>query len=343
MMPYLLLFAVIGASAKNAKPNLGWLLFWPLVLMIGLRHEVGGDWGAYIRHFESYATESWAALLSAKEPGYAVLNGLAASMGWSYYGTNLFCAFLFTYGLWRFCRAQPLPALALAVAVPYLITVVAMGYTRQSVAIGLSLLALLALERQHWLRFVAWVLLAATFHNSAVVLLILALAISGGGWWWRMPLMVAVALVAYQSILASSIDNYLVNYEQAGYQSQGAAIRVAMNALPALLFLRWQKTLQLADIQVRLWRLMAYAALAMGLALAVASSSTAVDRLALYLIPLQLFVWSRMPVRFGRLDRQWVTYVLAYSFAVLIVWLFFAANSSYWLPYQFYPWVWTFS
>lgn len=340
MIPYVVFFGLVAAMAWKMRQSLSWALFLLVVLMVGLRHEVGGDWRQYIDIFESYSGETMAGLLVGSEPGYALVNGVANQLGWGLYGANFLCALVFTFGLWQFCKAQPLPVLALAIAIPYLVIVVAMGYTRQGVAIGLGMLALLSLERQQWFRFIGFVLLAASFHKTAVVLLGLALALSGGGWWWRIPLMSVVGYFAYQSILAESLDKYLLNYEQAGYQSQGAAIRVAMNALPALLFLYWQKTLLLTDTQRRLWRLISYISLVMVLALIVAISSTAVDRIALYLIPLQLFVWSRLPLRYGRLSSRWVQYVVLYSFAVLMVWLLFAGHAFAWVPYQFYPFIW---
>ena len=51
--------------------------------------------------------------------------------------------------------------------------------------------------------------------------------------------------------------------------------------------------------------------------LLISPSSTAVDRVALYLIPLQLFVWSRVPISLGReasSKRQWFFIVLIYTF-----------------------------
>ena len=98
---------------------------------------------------------------------------------------NSACAGLFSWGLFSFVNAQPRPWLALSVAVPYLVIVVAMGYTRQGVAIGFAMGGLLALggERSN-LRFVLWVIVAATFHKSAVLLIpIAALAEERGRWW----------------------------------------------------------------------------------------------------------------------------------------------------------------
>jgi hypothetical protein len=125
--------------------------------------------------------------------------------------------------------------------------------------------------------------------------------------------------------------------------SSGAAIRIAMNAVPALVFLVFRKRFGLTDAQRIFWTWMSLGALAFIGLLVVTPSSTAVDRVALYWIPLQLYVWSRVPQAMGQRTgtrRQWLALVLAYSFAVQFVWLIFADHSYAWLPYQFYPWVW---
>ena len=89
------------------------------------------------------------------------------------------------------------------------------------------------------------------------------------------------------------------------------------------------------------WTWMALGALAFIGLLVVSPSSTAVDRLALYWIPLQLFVLSRLPNAIGPPHARndvWVMMVVVYSAAVLFVWLNFAVHARYWLPYSFYPW-----
>ena len=66
-------------------------------------------------------------------------------------------------------RRQAQPWVALAVAVPYILVVLSMGYTRQAAALGLICWALLAIQdRRSWL-FLILIVVAATFHKSAVV------------------------------------------------------------------------------------------------------------------------------------------------------------------------------
>lgn len=348
MIPYVLLFLIVGtfalqvSSGYRERVSLGLGVVVVLVLMIGLRHEVGGDWFNYQRYYDVMIGQPFSVVLESSEPGYALMNWISAQLGWSQYGTNLFCAIFFSIGLWRFCLAQPSPWLALTVAVPYLVLVVAMGYTRQGVAIGFAMLALLALEKKSFFVFGTWIVCAALFHKTAVVLLALGLLVSSGGWWWRLPAMFVITYVAYDALLADSIEGYLQNYEEAGYASSGAAIRVAMNLLPAIVFLRWRKHFMLTPVPLQVWTLLAFASLAMVPALLLANSSTAVDRIALYLLPVQLFVWSRVPLVWAEKHRLIRRSVVAYSLAVMLVWLFFADHSFAWLPYQFYPLVWLF-
>ena len=70
--------------------------------------------------------------------------------------------------------------------------------------------------------------------------------------------------------------------------------------------------------------------------LLISSLSTAVDRVALYLILLQLFVFARLPnvLGRGRSIRMWVTAVVVYYAAVLLLWLNFAIHAFAWVPYH---------
>ena len=63
---------------------------------------------------------------------------------------------------------------------------------------------------------------------------------------------------------------------------------------------------------------------------------TAVDRVAPYLILLQLFVFARLPdvLRRGRSIRMWVIAVAVYYAAVLLLWLNFATHAFAWVPYN---------
>lgn len=344
MIPYLLSWGLF-AGASSGRPSrlqsgslLAVLLF--LTLLIGLRDGVGGDWGNYIPYLDQVAGLRFAEVLQQTEPGYALLNWLALQWGGGVFFVNTVCGLIFSIGLLRFCQAQPRPWLALTIAFPYLVVVVAMGYSRQGVAIGLEMLALLALQRDRLLQFLGWIALAALFHRTVLVLLLLPASTLSGSLRFsqliRLGLLLGAGYGLYSAILAPDLDYYIQGYLEAEYQSQGALIRVSLCLLPALIFLPNRRLFQLAPISQRIWTLLAWLAVAAAIGLATVASSTAVDRLALYLIPLQIFVGCRLPETrlFGLTSASWNQLVIVFSLAVLVVWLLFAQHAQYWLPYR---------
>lgn len=344
MLPYLLswgLFASAGlgnARRIAASTLLGLGLF--LTLLIGLRDQVGGDWFNYLPHVARSFGLPFAEIFLEDEPGSGLLNWIGANWFGGVYLVNTISGLIFSFGLLLFCRAQPRPWLALTLAVPYLITVVAMGYTRQGVAIGFEMLALLALQRDRLLEFLAWIALAATFHRTVLVLLVLPSSTLTGGFRFskliRFALLIGAAYGLYTALLASDLDYYVQGYIEAEYQSQGALIRVALCLLPAVAFLLNRRRFELPPDTLRLWTLISLMAVGAAIGLFTVASSTAVDRIALYLIPLQLFVGSRIPDTrlYGIAPTQWNQLLIAFSLLVLLVWLFFAGHSYAWIPYR---------
>ena len=344
MLPYLVSWSIfayagLGSPRRIATTTVLALAIF-LTLLIGLREEVGGDWFNYFPYLERSIGIPFAEVFQEDEPGYGLLNWIAANWGGSVYLVNTLCGLIFSIGLLQFCRAQPRPWLALTLAFPYLITVVAMGYSRQGVAIGLEMIALLALQRDRLLLFLGWIALAATFHRTVLVLLILPASTLSGNLRFsqliRLLLLIGAAYGLYTAVIAPDIDYYVQGYIEAQYQSQGALIRVVLCLLPALVFLSNRRRFRLLADTQRIWTLVSLLAVAAAIGLFTVASSTAVDRLALYLIPLQIFVGSRIPDTriFGIAPASWNQLLIVFSFAVLIVWLLFAGHSEYWLPYR---------
>lgn len=311
-----------------------------LSLFIGLRYEVGGDWSTYLEHIEVLHEVPFLEFWQHGDPAYALLNWIGSNVFGSVYLVNTICGFLFCWGLFTFSQSQPRPWLALTVAFPYLILVVAMGYTRQGVAIGFLMLGLASLMKGSLLRFILWVVVASLFHKTVLIFLPLAVfSVS------ERPVLSAVGMLvtaglAFVLMLQEVLDSLVVVYIDSEYGSAGAGFRVALNVVPAVLFLLFRQRFGLEDKMRRFWTWTSVSAIIFIGLLAVSPSTTAVDRLALYWIPLQLFVLGRLPDALGGAGRKnllWVMLLAAYCASVLFFWLFFADHSSFWIPYRFYP------
>lgn len=332
-------FVALGSLAARGEDRLRalrGLALLAIVLLVGLRFDVGADWETYRLNFRYDARLAAGQLFDDGEPLYRLLSWGVAQLGGGIIWANLIGAAIFGWGLARLAGRLAEPWTALVLAVPYLVIVVAMGYTRQSIAIGIIMAGLAMLLRGGGLgRYLLYVIVAAMFHRSAVLAFALVLMARTAHPAARLLAGVAIGYALYASFIASSIDHYVRSYLDARYESQGASIRVLMSLVPGVLLLATQRRLFPDPHERSLWRAFAIASVAAALLLFVLPSTTAVDRLALYLLPLQLAVFSSLPRLAGEGRGQALRLqVVAYAAAIQFVWLNFAVHAQYWLPYQ---------
>jgi hypothetical protein len=306
------------------------------ILLIGLRYRVGGDWYTYLSYFRSMGSYDFGEALFLGDPGYQAISWMAYHLGGGIWLVNLVCGAILAWGLTRFALTQKNPWLVFLVAVPYLINVVSMGYTRQSVAIGIVLAGLASLIRGKGgvLRFAVYVFFAALFHRTAVCVLPLVALVSTR---FRLVNMVAIAVITsllFNYLLSDELKGYTL-YIRGHYVSQGANVRVAMMVLAAVLFLAIYRKFPFPEHEKRIWLNFSVASIAALVVLIISPSSTAVDRTALYLMPLQLAVLPQIPGVYAQRGLG-TTAVVAYSAMIQFVWLNFGENAKSFVPYLWY-------
>jgi hypothetical protein len=359
LLPYWLLFAFFAAGAllvpggrriayqgqqiTTAEPGrTPFRLFYLIgaiatIAMIGLRYRVGADWWNYLSMLRSVHDISLASAMRRGDPGYQFLNWMVINSGGDIWMVNLAAAAVFCWGLYRLCSIQPSPWLAFAIAIPYLVVVVAMGYTRQSMALGVLMAGLARQTRgASIVNFALYVAGAALFHKTAVIVFPIVAISSRGSKLVNFLILIFTSYFLYNYFLSDTMDVLVENYLDRGYDSQGAGVRIAMNMVPAILFWIFRGKLGFDEMEFKIWRNFALASVAFAFLLFVLSSSTAVDRMALYMMPLQIPILTRVAL-LGESRIPGTTAVLAYLFSVQFVWLNFAAHATYWVPYMLYP------
>ncbi len=372
MWAYWLLFLVPAGLALNPiklSKDINHIL-WTMVgvlfiLLIGLRYFVGTDFDNYLVYYEAAIAEFSGAFTGetginfavayGNAPGYMILNATVRQLGiWGLHGiyvVNTFCATIFVIGLVKFCRKQPLPWIALTVAVPFMVTGVAMGYTRQAAALGFLMWGFSLLRPGNEYKYVALVLLGSTFHLSVIATLPFVAVtrkkipkffflIAGLTIGYMFYVIASLDLGVITSGERSAVDNMAVVFQYTSTRnSPGGYVRTYMNVLPVLFaFFFWSRIKMIStDIDLKLIK---WIAVAVFMCLpALLWSTTMTDRMGLYLMPIQLALWPRIIAaqKTQLLRSTWASSILSFYCLVLYVFFHFANHSHYWLPYLMFP------
>lgn len=352
MLPYWILLGTFSAGAlvHDRRPGDDRTVSLALaicailtVAMVGLRYKVGSDWGPYRDIFWEMKFLTWSSALTRTDPAFSAINWLVRRAGLEFWVVNTICAGIFIYGLVKLAARQDNPWLVFAMAIPYVVIVFGMAYVRQATALGFVFLALCAVEDRSFKRFVVLMLIAATFHRSAIILLpIISIAYTRN----RVIILgasIAALVIGYVFLLQDEITTYVDRYsgaEQGNLQSDGTLVRLFMNALPGAIFLMLQKRFRGSPELRKTWRNLSILSLVSLAAFLYLGANTAIDRLAGYLLPLQLYVVGNLPTAIrkdGRNQRAIVILLLLYAAFVQVVWLVFASNAEFWIPYRIFP------
>ena len=309
-------------------------IFVIFIIFVGFRHEVGGDWGNYLRSYNALGGLNFEEAVLSTDIGYAFVSWLASQLGYGIYAVNFICGTIFISGLIMFCRQQANPWLAFTIAVPYVVNVIAMGYTRQGVALGLLFMAIVSLERQSFKTYLMYIIAATLFHKTALLMIPLGLFLYGKGRLARAVAIIATAYGLWDLLLAESQERLWSSYIDVNMQSEGARIRVFMNVVPALILLLYRKRWRRIFPNYGFWVWLSIGSI-ISVPL-VEYASTAVDRIALYLTPVQIAVFSRLAwlIKGRSPSVELTTGIVACYALVLFVWLNYALHAKYWLPYK---------
>jgi hypothetical protein len=250
---------------------------------------------------------------------------------------NTISALIFLTGLFYFLQGRPYFSLALIISFQYLGYVVAMGYTRQSIAIGISLIALKLFENRKFLASVFVSLLAVLFHKTAIFVTLLILityifiqkSFKALSWLF---FTLTVLLMLFQDKLIHFYNLYVAGE----MRSFGALYRLSIQAITSLLYIILFYTKNRYRDLSRIWLTFAYTSIILLVAMPVIGSTTA-DRLSLYLYPLQIILYPTLLSNFSKSIRSVVYFVLVFMYVgFLTVFLLQGVHRESWVPYKNY-------
>lgn len=307
-------------------------------LFIGLRFEIGVDWFAYHQHFIDALNSDLTEYVMSYDPGYALVSWVAANVGFDIYVVNLFCGAIFTLGLLKFSSVQPYSWLSVSVALPYLLIVVAMNYSRQGAALGFLMLAYYYGFKGNFVKVFFFICCAALFHKSAAFMILIVPFVRGFetvGIAYKYIFSSLILIILAIVVFSQDVGNYFSTYILSNsYHSDGAVYRVLMNAIPGCMMMFYFKKFN-SYPDAKIWFVLAFFSVCM--APLCFYFSTAVDRFALYISPLQSVFACRFVASLSSTLRtlfKFITFVG--SFLLFYVWMSVSPFAEHWLPFRIY-------
>lgn len=319
------------------------LYFWVfiLTLFIGFRDNIGTDWIPYMRLFAKISELSLEEVFSNKSHSenisYSVLMWLSYKLNLGIYGINLLLGFIFSLSLIIFCNNFPRPYLGLLVSFPFIILVVGMGFGRQGVALAFLMIALLNLFNNKKFMFALMILIGATFHQSVIIFLpFLILSFN-----YNKFAFIILSIILFPIIYIFYFQNYfyeMINlYVVSNYESKGAFIRLLLNMIPSLFFILFKNQFKINNTERSTWLIFSVLNIILFILYFFVSGSAALDRISIYLTPIQILVFTYLPEILSKkryLSKFIVFCIVFLYFTILYVWINFSINSVNWTPYK---------
>lgn len=293
-----------------------------LFMFSAFRFEVGCDWTGYLNQYYFYGSVPLTALPYQTEPLWVSLFSLQTLWGLDYPWINIASSLIFFVGAHMMARRQPNPLAFLVLLFPVLIINMPMSGIRQGAAIGIMFIAFTAFVDRTLIRFVVWVVVAAAFHSSAMIFMLLAPLVTGK--YSRVRLLLSVILAVPGAFFLSGSEQVGVaaaRYFSTGVDAAGAIFRVGVLALSALYFLWFLRRKWKAAFPQDFKLVMIGALMMVGTLLLIPVSSVVADRLAYYLIPIQVLILARIPYfQWQRNKQVHEFFPYALLFSMFVVW-----------------------
>lgn len=336
----LLVAAIPALTDRIKKPSTGWACFFVLLLLfIGLRFEVGGDWWGYNVLADIAMGQQFNELFEHAEIGFNFLLWASVQLGLKIYGVNMVTTALFLYGLFKYCRKQLNPWLAIFTALPFLVIVIAMSANRQAVAIGVTLLVMAGWSTSSLSKKLILIFFASMFHTSAAIFVLFVILDSRISLLKKSILSIGLFTVVIKFLSSSeSVVRYQSSYvTDANINvSYGALQQIMLNALPAIVILLMSLRRSQLKSKIPHWNIIFVMSILSVVLIPMSFSfSLAAARISFYLFPVSIVFFATLPEIFPASSKEIVKFfVVLYGFIVMGLWLNFANTAWLHIPYN---------
>ncbi|MBU3589082.1 EpsG family protein [Polynucleobacter sp. 80A-SIGWE] len=318
---------------RTKIPYFSFLTF--ILILIGSRYETGPDWATYESIYET-SCQTPMIELQGVELLYRGLNCLSYSGSFDLLFVNIICALIILCSCFYFAKLCLTPSIFYIFAMPYFLYVISMSYTRQSVAISLFMLSIYLSVNFRKTSIWAISLIGFGFHKS--ILLYSGLLLYKTIPKLAIYLLLIPALIFLALYSLGGYFEYLVsNYVEGDFSSTGALFRITFSCFCSTAYYFLIRAHIPANVRnvINIFTPLPYIYF---LFLVVwPNQNTAIDRISLYQIPVNILICSYAPLAFPEkyfLVLKNVAFLI--SFLLFQGWLSYTSFRDAWLPYKSY-------
>ena len=305
-----------------------------LMIFVGLRHKVGGDWGIYNKFFEEHKFYDLEHVRLSGDFVYIYINKIANLVGAGIYGVNLFSAIIFFLAINSFLKNTKNKWLGLLICFPIVIVVLGMGYARQGLAFAFALFLILSLENRKIIASLIYFALALFSHKSSLCCMLFYIFYILYYKNYKFLILCFIGSILIYFLFQASFNHLFFFYLGSGQHmmSWGSIPRTLLLSLVSIIFLYSINDLKLSDYQKFFYKYLSYIILLISPFSFLTSVTT--DRILLYYCMIKIIF-----VSFADLENRSLK-LLANGIILLYItyfsiWMIFGVNSIRWLPYSF--------
>jgi len=304
-----------------------------LIIFIGLRHEVGGDWNAYNKYFEEYKFFDLLNLDISSDFVYIFINKISNLLGIGIYGVNLICATIFVLAINSFLIKTKNKWLGLLLFCPIVIIIMGMGYARQGLAFAFGLFLIVSLEDRKIITSLIYFVLAVFSHKTALCFMLYYFFYFLYYKNYKLLFICIVSSILLYLFFFNLLNHLLYFYLGSGQHmfALGALPRALLITSVAIVFLYNINDLGLSNYQKFFYKYLSYIILLIGPFLFL--TSIAADRILLYFCVIKIIF-----VSFADLENRSLKFlangIILLYITYFTLWLSIGVNSIKWLPYS---------
>ena len=352
--PYYLIFLIVvfitisehlktKFFVKNEK-SLKYIVLLIILLFMSFKFSVGGDWGNYLNEYDVRFKDLNLRDFSS-DIGWLLLNISLSSLGLSFVFLNALTAIIFLFGIHCHAKMYSNYWLYFLILTPYFIFIVGMGYTRQSVSIGLALIAISILLKENTIKsnltYLFLIFIGVLFHKSVGILIFLPI-FNSRLTYLRVNVITCLLFILSIFVIFFIFDRGIVNkfnyFFEVSYSSFGAYLRIIFLGSIAFFYLLTISKFKIDRSLNKINKIISFYCLTLFLLLFIIPTSVVIDRLSLYFY---IIISSSVLLIYEFSKNQFNKDIIIYSSVfissfLLFTWLNFADNAISWVPYRLY-------